>query len=50
MKKGKSKILIIGGAGYIGTHVLVELLHAELDVLVIDNFENSFTSSLKKSL
>ena len=48
MNNGKSKILIIGGGGYIGTHVLVELLHAGLEVLVIDNFENSFPSSLKK--
>jgi UDP-glucose 4-epimerase len=36
-----SKILVTGGAGYIGSHTCVELLNAGHDVTVIDNFCNS---------
>ncbi len=34
-------ILVTGGAGYIGTHTLVELLENDYDVVVMDNFSNS---------
>ena len=34
------KILVTGGAGYIGTHTLVELLNAGFEVVVLDNFSN----------
>lgn len=34
-------ILITGGAGYIGTHTVVELVAAGHDIVVIDNFSNS---------
>ena len=34
-------ILVTGGAGYIGSHTVVELLADGRDVLVIDNFSNS---------
>ena len=34
-------ILIIGGAGYIGSHTVVELLNSGKDVIIIDNFSNS---------
>ncbi|QWD79874.1 GDP-mannose 4,6-dehydratase [Polynucleobacter sp. MWH-Spelu-300-X4] len=34
-------ILLTGGAGYIGSHVLVKLLQARINVVVIDNFSNS---------
>ena len=34
-------ILVTGGAGYIGAHVCVELLHAGHDVVVADNYSNS---------
>jgi UDP-glucose 4-epimerase len=37
----KRKILATGGAGYIGSHVVVELLEAGHDVVILDNFENS---------
>jgi UDP-glucose 4-epimerase len=36
-----SKILVTGGAGYIGSHTVVQLLQAGLDVLVLDNLSNS---------
>ena len=35
------KILVTGGAGFIGSHTLVELQQAGYDVVAIDNFENS---------
>ena len=35
------KILVTGGAGYIGSHTCVELLDIGYDIVVIDNFSNS---------
>lgn len=35
------KVLVTGGAGYIGSHTVVELLAAGFDVHVVDNFCNS---------
>ncbi len=34
-------ILITGGAGYIGSHTVVELLNDGYEVVVVDNFSNS---------
>ena len=41
-------ILITGGAGYIGSHTVVELSKAGYDVVVIDNLRNSKEESLKR--
>lgn len=35
------KVLISGGAGYIGSHTAVELIEAGYDVVIIDNLSNS---------
>jgi UDP-glucose 4-epimerase len=35
------KVLVTGGAGYIGSHTCVELLEAGHDLIVADNFSNS---------
>ena len=35
------KILVTGGAGYIGSHTCVELLNSGKELVVIDNFSNS---------
>lgn len=32
------KILIIGGAGYIGTHIVYDLLERDMDLLICDDF------------
>lgn len=35
------KILVTGGAGYIGSHTSVELLDAGYEIVIVDNFSNS---------
>ncbi len=39
-------ILVTGGAGYIGSHTVIDLLDNNYEVLVIDNFSNSYSSAL----
>jgi len=39
-------VLVTGGAGYIGSHTIVELLQEGFKVVVYDNLSNSSTSSL----
>ncbi len=41
-------VLVTGGAGYIGTHTLVELAKSGYDFLVYDNFSNSNKEALKR--
>jgi len=40
------RVLVTGGAGYIGSHTCVELLNAGHDVVVVDNLSNSKVESL----
>ncbi|WP_114777560.1 UDP-glucose 4-epimerase GalE [Botryobacter ruber] len=42
----KKKILVTGGAGYIGSHTVVELHEAGYEPVIIDNFSNSKESAL----
>ncbi|WP_134702551.1 UDP-glucose 4-epimerase GalE [Ammoniphilus sp. YIM 78166] len=42
------KILVTGGAGYIGTHTCVKLLNAGYDIVVVDNFLNSKPEALNR--
>ena len=41
-------ILVTGGAGYIGSHTVLELLNVGYDTVVIDNLCNSKTESLRR--
>ena len=42
------KILVTGGAGYIGSHTTLALLRAGHEVVVLDNFSNSSQHSLSR--
>lgn len=42
-----SQILITGGAGYIGSHMCVELLQAGHELVVVDNLTNSSLGSVR---
>lgn len=43
------KVLVTGGAGYIGTHTIVVLQKANIEVVAIDNFVNSNYDSIVKT-
>ena len=43
-----AKILVTGGAGYIGSHTCLELLDAQHEVVVLDNLSNSSEVSLSR--
>ncbi|WP_213818824.1 UDP-glucose 4-epimerase GalE [Garciella nitratireducens] len=42
------KILVTGGAGYIGSHTCIELLHAGHSVIIADNLCNSKEETIEK--
>ena len=42
------KVLVSGGAGYIGSHTLVELLNAGHDVVAFDNLYNSSREAIRR--
>lgn len=46
--KGNSTILVTGGAGYVGSHTVVELLNNNYTVIAIDNLVNCYASSINE--
>ena len=42
------KILVTGGAGFIGSHTCVELLESGYEVVIIDNLCNSNPKSMER--
>lgn len=45
---GKKHVLVTGGAGYIGTHTVVELLAENYRVTVLDNLDNASIEALHR--
>ena len=43
----KHKILVTGGAGFIGTHTVIELINAGHEVVIVDNLVNSSKKSVE---
>ena len=41
-------ILVTGGAGYIGSHTLIELVQAGHQPIVVDNLANSSEESIRR--
>ncbi len=42
------RVLVTGGAGYIGSHTCVELLAAGYEVIVVDSLINSREESIRR--
>lgn len=42
------KILVAGGAGYIGSHTVVELLNNNYEVVIVDNYSNSSPTVIER--
>ena len=47
-RESSVKVLLTGGAGYIGSHTAVECLSAGYKVVVLDNLSNSSSKSLER--
>ena len=47
-KRLSHPILITGGAGFLGSHMVALCLEKKVDVVVIDNLSNSDLSNLQK--
>lgn len=43
------RVLVTGGAGYIGTHTLIELIAAGHEPFVVDNFDNAVPEALART-
>lgn len=43
----KNRVIVTGGAGYIGSHTAVELVQAGYEPVLIDNFSNSTPAALE---
>jgi UDP-glucose 4-epimerase len=46
--KNKKKIIVTGGAGYIGSHCIISLIDKGYIPIVLDNFSNSFPKVIQK--
>ena len=47
-READEKVLVTGGAGYIGSHTVLALLESGREVVVIDNFSNSSPESIRR--
>lgn len=44
----KQSVLVTGGAGYIGSHTVVELINAGFEPIIVDDFRNSETNVIER--
>ena len=44
----KTKIIVTGGCGYIGSHTVIELITSQFDVVIFDDFSNSSKQTLER--
>ena len=42
------KILVTGGAGYIGSHTSIQLLEAGYEIVIVDNLCNSSAEAVRR--
>lgn len=47
MPSNGKKVIVTGGAGYIGSHTVVELSHAGYEPIIVDNFVNAERSAIE---
>ncbi|GAB0087935.1 NAD(P)-bd_dom domain-containing protein [Sergentomyia squamirostris] len=45
---GKQTVLVTGGAGYVGSHTILELLNASYHVVCVDNLCNAYKDKAVK--
>jgi len=43
------KVLVTGGAGFIGSHTVVELLSEQHETLIVDNYQNSSPEAVRRA-
>ena len=48
LKGNDMKILVTGGAGFIGSHTCVELIQAGYELVILDNFSNSRMTAVER--
>ncbi len=48
MQENSKKILVTGGAGYIGSHTVVSLIENGFEVFILDDFSNSHVESIRR--
>ncbi|MDZ7346095.1 MAG: SDR family NAD(P)-dependent oxidoreductase, partial [candidate division KSB1 bacterium] len=48
MEKEIKRILVTGGAGFIGSHTCVELLASHYEVIILDNLSNSKLTAIDR--
>ncbi len=48
--KDNKNILVTGGAGYIGSHTLVELFNSGFNPVVVDNLSNSSINNIRETM
>ena len=46
MADNKQSVLVIGGAGYIGSHIVLELCERGMPVVVFDNLSSGYRDNI----